>query len=87
MSKLWAGVLAVIGFLVSALLLVVGQKNRAKEKYEEAVKQKDSIASQRKSEKKIQEARHEVRQKTKATKERHSERDSSTRPKGSFRAK
>lgn len=84
-SKIWLAASSLLGLLFSALLLLVGQRDKARREHQVATDKVDALKNQRGVDARIAEKKKKASQKTKETKEVHRERDETTRPSGSFR--
>lgn len=84
-SQLWGWIAAAFAALVAVMLFVVGQRDRAREKVEEAKGKAKAQSAARETEQGISEARQEAREHTSEVQHEDDERPSGKRPSGNLR--
>lgn len=85
LSKLWGWVAAGFMFLVSALMLAMGRRDKAVRMEEKAKTKTATAEATRKTESNIREAQEQAREKSVETEEKRNERRKTTRPDGTMR--
>ena len=85
MSRLWAWLAVGVGLLLAALMLVIGQRDRAREKAKQARVNLQSSEASRAVDATARKAQEAARAQSKETQREADKRDSGTRPSGNLR--
>lgn len=89
LSGIWkyivAGLSAVIAILGAALLVISGQRDRAKEAAQDAKDGLKAVSAARETEQSTQDAQAEAREQSAEVQREHEDRPADTRPDGDFR--
>ena len=85
MTRLWAWLAACVGLLLAALMLVIGQRDRAREKAKQARVNLQSLEASRAVDATARKAQESARAQSKETQREADKRDSGTRPDGNLR--
>ena len=85
MTRLWAWLAAGVGLLLAALMLVIGQRDRAREKAKQARINLQSSEASRAVDATARKAQESARAQSQEVHREADKRDSGTRPSGEFR--